>query len=63
MEVQEGLKSKKRGHCLTHAYALAQGFELSPFGLFMTRAQCCYACAKSCAHLYHSVQDNLSWPL
>ena len=39
MEVQEGLKSKKSGHCLAHAYTFAQGFELSPLGLFVTPAQ------------------------
>ena len=47
MEVQEGLNIKKSGHCLAHAYALAQGLKLSFLGLFMTPAQCCYACAKS----------------
>ena len=47
MEVQEGLDSKKSGHCLAHAYAFAQGFAVSPLGLLLTPAQCCYACAKS----------------
>ena len=62
MEVQEGLISKRRGHCLARAYTFAQGFELSPLSLLMALAQC-YACAKSRAHSYYSVQDNLSWPL
>ena len=63
MEVQEGLKVKKSGHCLAHDYAFVQGPELSPLGLLMTPAQCCYVCAKSLAHSEYSVQDNLSWPL
>ena len=29
--LQEGLKNKKRGHCIAHAYTFAQGFKFSIF--------------------------------